>query len=162
MKIIAIDPGYERVGIAILEKKSGKKETVLYSDCFRTSPKLNHSARVALIGGEIKRIIELYLPSKMAIEKLFFTTNQKTAMLVSEARGAIIYEGSKNNLEIKEFTPLEVKVAVTGYGRSDKKQVILMVEKLVVLNKNIKYDDEYDAVAVGITFFASQKSKNLA
>ena len=159
MRIIAIDPGYEKVGVAVLEKKDGKREEVLYSDCLRTSPKMRHSDRVSSIGGEIKKIIDIYKPEKMAIESLFFSTNQKTVMLVSEARGAIIYEGSKNGLEIEEFTPLQVKIAVTGYGRSEKKQVISMVEKLVSINKKIKHDDEYDAIAVGLTCFACQNSK---
>lgn len=159
MKIIAIDPGYERVGVAILEKKDGKREEVLYSDCLRTSPKMHHSDRISSIGSEIKKIIATYKPEKMAIESLFFSTNQKTIMLVSEARGAIIYEGARNGLEIKEFTPLQVKIAVTGYGRSEKKQVISMVEKLVSINKKIKYDDEYDAIAVGLTYFACHNSK---
>ena len=159
MKIIAIDPGYEKVGVAVLEKRDDKREEVLYSDCLRTSPKMRHSERVSSIGGEIKKIIDIYKPEKMAIESLFFSTNQKTVMLVSEARGAIIYEGSKNGLEIIEFTPLQVKIAVTGYGRSEKKQVISMVEKLVSINKKIKHDDEYDAIAVGLTCFACQNSK---
>ena len=159
MKIIAIDPGYEKVGVAVLEKKDGKKEEVLYSDCLRTSPKMRHNDRVSSIGSEIKKIIDIYKPEKMAIESLFFSTNQKTVMLVSEARGAIIYEGSKNGLEIIEFTPLQVKIAVTGYGRSEKKQVISMVEKLVSINKKIKHDDEYDAIAVGLTCFACRKFK---
>lgn len=159
MKIIAIDPGYEKVGVAVLEKKDGKREEVLYSNCLRTSSKMRHSDRVASIGIEIKKIIDVYKPEKMAIENLFFSTNQKTVMLVSEARGAIIYEGSRSGLEIMEFTPLQVKIAVTGYGRSEKKQVISMVEKLVLVNKKIKYDDEYDAIAVGLTCFAFQNSK---
>ena len=159
MIIIAIDPGYEKVGVAVLEKKDGRREEVLYSDCLRTFPKMPHSERVSCICNEIKKIIDLYKPKKMAIESLFFSTNQKTVMLVSEARGAIIYEGSKNGLEIEEFTPLQVKIAVTGYGRSEKKQVISMVEKLIFVNKKIKHDDEYDAIAVGLTCFASQNSK---
>lgn len=160
MKIIAIDPGYEKVGVAVLEKKDGKCEEILYSDCLRTSPKMRHSDRVSSIGNEIKKIIDIYRPEIMAIENLFFSTNQKTAMLVSEARGVIIYEGARNGLKIKEFTPLQVKIAVTGYGRSEKKQVISMVEKLVPVNKKIKYDDEYDAIAVGLTCFACKNSKN--
>lgn len=160
MKIIAIDPGYEKVGVAVLEKNNGKREEVLYSDCLRTSPKMSHGDRVSFIGSKIKKIIDTYKPEKMAIESLFFSTNQKTVMLVSEARGVIIYEGSKSGLEIIEFTPLQVKIAVTGYGRSEKKQVISMVEKLVLINKNVKYDDEYDAIAVGLTCFACKNSKN--
>lgn len=162
MKIIAIDPGYERVGIAILEKDSGKpysgssgKEELLFSECFITSTKEKHEDRLRLIGEEIEKIIKEYKPEAMGIETLFFKTNAKTAMKVSEARGVIMYEAAKNNLKIVEFTPLQIKVAVTGYGKSDKGQVLEMVKRLIKIKKPIKYDDEYDAVAVGLTFFAS-------
>ena len=153
MKIIAIDPGYERLGIAILEKKSGKEE-LIFSECFRTSTKETHENRLRLIGGEIEKIIKKYQPEAMGIETLFFKTNAKTAMKVSEARGVIMYEAAKNNLEIEEFTPLQIKVAVTGYGKSEKEQVTAMVKRLIKINQPIKYDDEYDAIAVGLTFFA--------
>jgi crossover junction endodeoxyribonuclease RuvC len=153
MRIIAIDPGYERVGIAILEKGTGK-ETLLFSACFKTSTKEKHEDRLRLIGEEIEKIIKKYKPEAMGIETLFFKTNAKTAMKVSEARGVIMYEASKNNLKIMEFSPLQIKVAVTGYGKSDKEQVTEMVKRLIKITEPIKYDDEYDAIAVGLTFFA--------
>jgi len=153
MKIIAIDPGYERLGIAILEKTNGK-EILLFSECFITSTKEKHEDRLGLIGGEIEKIIKKYQPEAMVIETLFFKTNAKTAMKVSEARGVMLYEAAKNNLKLVEFTPLQIKVAVTGYGKSGKDQVTEMVKKLIKINQPIKYDDEYDAIAVGLTFFA--------
>ena len=94
----------------------------------------------------------------MAIEKLFFTTNQKTAMGVSEARGVIIYEGSKTGLKIFEYTPLQIKIAVTGYGKADKSQVLFMVKKLIKIDDSIKSDDEIDAIAIGLTAFAHQRT----
>jgi crossover junction endodeoxyribonuclease RuvC len=155
MRILGIDPGYERVGIAILEKNPGqKKETVLYSDCFKTSPKLPHNGRLLLIGIEVKRIIEKYNPETIAVEKLFFNDNQKTAMLVSEARGVIVYEASQKALAVCEYTPLEVKMAITGYGRGTKNQVIEMVKKLAVMDKKTESDDEFDAIAIALTCFA--------
>lgn len=155
MKIIAIDPGYERLGIAILEKKEGQKETLLFSECFQTSSKLPHYQRLGNIYKRIEEILKEYKPKYLAIENLFFNTNQKTAMMVSEARGTIISLCVAKNLEVKEFTPLQIKSAVTGHGRSDKNSVIKMIPLLIKINKKIKHDDEYDAIAVGLTFFAT-------
>ena len=158
MKIISIDPGYERVGIAILEKNPGdKKETVVYSECFKTSAKLPFQERLLLIGEHLEKIIKKYEPKNMAIEKLFFENNQKTAMGVSEARGAMIYICKKNKINVFEYTPLQIKSAVTGYGKADKGMVMDMVPKLVFMKKETKSDDELDAVAIGITCIASEK-----
>ena len=159
MKIIAIDPGYERVGIAILEK-SNSKEILLFSECFKTLATKSSEERLRLIGQEISKLIKKYQPETLAIENLFFKNNAKTAMKVSEARGVILYEAAKNGLEVMEFTPLQIKVAVTGYGKSDKDQVTAMVKKLITINESIKYDDEYDAIAVGLTYFACYKTIN--
>jgi crossover junction endodeoxyribonuclease RuvC len=158
MRIIAIDPGYERVGIAVLEKGSGKEE-LLFSECFKTLTTEKHEDRLRLIGEEIEKIIKEYKPEALAIETLFFKTNAKTAMKVSEARGVILYEAAKNNLKVAEFTPLQIKVAVTGYGKSDKEQVIFMVEKLIKITQPVKYDDEYDAIACGLTYFACHRTE---
>lgn len=154
MRIIAIDPGLERVGIAILDKERGGKETLVFSECFKTKSSLTLSERLNLIGVHLNEIILEYKPEALAIESLFFTTNQKTAMVVSQARGVIIYEGAKNNLPIYEYTPLQIKVAVTGYGKATKTQVDSMVQKLILISKKIKSDDEMDAVAIGLTCFA--------
>jgi len=156
MRIISVDPGYERLGIAILEKENGK-EILLFSECFKTSTKLLHSERLHLIGKELEKIIKEYKPKVLVVETLFFAKNQKSAMQVAEARGVIMYEGKRNNLEIFEYSPMAVKIAVTGYGKSDKIQVTEMVKKLIKIKKIIKHDDEYDAIAVGLTFFATQK-----
>jgi crossover junction endodeoxyribonuclease RuvC len=156
MRIIAIDPGYERLGIAILEKNQ-KKEKLIFSECFKTSAKLPHAERLNLIGGEVEKIIREYEPGMLAIETLFFAKNQKTAIQVSEARGTILYVAAKNGLAVKELMPNEIKVAVTGYGASDKKQIEAMVPKLITIDKEIQYDDEYDAIAVGLAFFAIHK-----
>src|SRR3989339_137290 len=156
MRIISIDPGYERLGIAVLEKERGQKETLLFSECFKTSAKLPHNGRLALIGDRIKEIIKKYKPEALATEKLFFSGNQKTAMLVAEARGVILYSGSSLGLEVFEYTPNEVKIAITGYGRSEKRQMIDMVKKLIVVNSKTNSDDEFDAIAIGLTHFAIQ------
>lgn len=158
MKILAVDPGYERLGIAILEKKRGGKETLLYSECFRTAKDQPHATRLAGIGTRVANIISEYTPEALAIETLFITTNQKTAMYVSEARGVMLYEAARAKLTVYEYTPLQIKVAVTGYGKSDKKQVMFMTEKLIAMPPKKRLDDEYDAIAVGLTCFASIKS----
>ena len=101
MKLLAIDPGYERVGIAILEKEKGGTEFLVYSDCFKTSAKIPFHERITLIGIEVERVIKKYKPTALAIEKLYLTTNQKTAMQVAEARGVIIYSSSKLGLFMK-------------------------------------------------------------
>ncbi len=159
MKILAIDPGYERLGIAVLEKIQGeKKEILIYSDCFKTSAKLPHPERLALIGKEVGRIISEFNPEALSIETLYFSNNQKTALLVAEARGVTLYEASRVGLPITEINPMEIKVAVTGYGKSDKKDIIKMIPMLLKVEKDIKHDDEYDAIACGLAFFATQKS----
>jgi len=164
MKIITIDPGYERVGIAVLEKSHvatamRDKEVLLFSECFVTKTTEKHEERLRLIGEEIEKIIKKYRPEAMGIETLFFKTNAKTAMKVSEARGVIMYEAAKKGLTVMEYTPLQIKVAVTGYGKSDKEQVTEMVKKLIKIEKILKYDDEYDAIAVGLTFFACYRNR---
>jgi crossover junction endodeoxyribonuclease RuvC len=159
MKIIAIDPGYERLGIAILEKDFGK-EKLIFSECFKTLATDKHEERLSQIGEEIEKIIGQYKPEAMSIETLFFKTNAKTAMKVSEARGVILYTAAQNALKIAEFTPLQIKVAVTGYGKSDKEQVVEMVKRLIKINKTIKHDDEYDAIACGLTYFACNQVDN--
>ena len=162
MKLISIDPGYERLGIAVIEKSpQGKtlgKEVLIFSECFKTSNKLPHHERLALIGNRVKEVIKKWKPEALATEKLFFSGNQKTALLVAEARGVILYTGSWLGLEIFEYTPNEVKIAITGYGRSEKKQMIDMVKKLIVLPPSLMLrraeDDEFDAIAIGLTHFA--------
>ncbi len=158
MKIIGIDPGYERVGIAVLEKnKTDRKENVLYSNCFKTNAKMSLDERIFLIGKEIEKVIKEFSPEVMAIEKLFFENNAKTAMGVSEARGAIVFVAQNLGLKVLQYTPLQIKSAVTGYGKADKSAVHMMVHKLVTLPKEVKQDDEIDAVAVAITGFATER-----
>ncbi|PCI20460.1 crossover junction endodeoxyribonuclease RuvC [Candidatus Wolfebacteria bacterium] len=165
MKILSIDPGYERVGIAILEKnintpvaRGQKPEALIYSSCFKTDAALLLTERISLIGNEINRVIKKYSPDALAIETLFFTVNKKTAMGVAEARGVIMYECSQAHLKIFEYTPLQIKIAVTSYGKSTKDQVIMMTKKLITMDESITSDDEIDAIAIGLTCFAHEKS----
>lgn len=157
MKIIAIDPGFERIGIAVLEKSEKGKDILLYSDCFKTKASLPFYDRIHNIGKETERIIKKYKPKAISIEKLYFTNNQKTAMGVAEARGVIIYEAKKNGLLVFEYTPPQIKIAVTGYGNADKKMVISMVPKLINIDKITNSDDELDAIAIGLTCLACER-----
>ena len=156
MRILGIDPGYERLGIAILEKnqKNNSKEQVIFSECFKTSAKLEFSERLKLIGEEVKKIIKEYRPEVLAIETLFLNTNQKTVMHVAEARGVVMYEASCAGLKIFEASPPQIKIATTGYGRASKEQIIKMVKILVEIDNLKKSDDELDAIAIALTAFA--------
>jgi crossover junction endodeoxyribonuclease RuvC len=154
MRILSIDPGYERLGIAIVEKKQKGKEVLIHSECFKTLAKDPHPTRLGQIHNKIIEIIETYKPDTLSIETLFFQNNAKTAMQVAETRGTIISICAARGLSVAEFSPLQIKAAVTGNGRSDKEQMIKMVPMLLKIDKPIKHDDEYDAIACGLTYFA--------
>ena len=158
MRILGIDPGFERLGIAVLEKNKNDKERMIFSECFKTSAKLPFAERLNLIGQEIKKVVKEYKPEVLAIETLFLNTNQKTVMRVAEARGVVMYEAAQAGLKIFEATPLQIKVATTGYGRADKEQMIKMVKILVKIDELKKSDDEMDAVAIALTALAHLKS----
>lgn len=153
MRVIAIDPGYDRCGVAIIERQKNR-EHVVFSTCIETNKKDVFEKRLLEVGLRIEKIIEEHKPQHMALESLYFTNNQKTAMHVAEVRGAIQYIAGLHNLPIHEYTPNQVKLAVTGSGRADKKQMISMINRLVIVKKNIAHDDEYDAIGVGITCLA--------
>ncbi len=159
-RILGIDPGYERLGVAILEKNKGdKKERVLFSECFKTSAKLNFSERLFLIGEEVKKVINKYKPEVLSIETLFLNTNQKTVMKVAEARGVVVYEAVSAGLKIFEASPPQIKIATTGYGRANKEQITKMVKILVDIEKSKTSDDELDAIAIALTALACLKMK---
>lgn len=152
MRILGIDPGFERLGIAVLEKNKGEiREKIIFSECFKTSPKIEFSERLVKVGKEIQKVIKKYKPEILAIETLFFTANQKTAMKVSEARGVVVYECANANMKVFEASPLEIKMSVTGHGKADKKQVIKMVKMILGMKEGKDSDDELDAIAVALT-----------
>jgi crossover junction endodeoxyribonuclease RuvC len=161
MKIIGIDPGYDRVGMAVVEKTSSReKETLVHSECFTTSSKTKIYERLGSVGLRVRDLIEKYKPDALAMETLFITKNQKTAMHVSEARGIIAYEAHLHKIPIFEYSPLQIKIAVTGHGKSDKIQVTKMISLLIKIPPEKKpaemLDDEYDAIAVALTCLASE------
>lgn len=153
-RVLGVDPGFDRIGIAVLEK-----DRVLYSCCIETNRKLPHSERLLEIGRAIRKIIKKWKPDDLAIESLFFNQNITNAIKVSEARGVVIYEATQSGLEICEYSPQAVKIAVTGYGKASKSQILTMVKKLVTLpDKSRKMlDDEVDAIALCITHLATKK-----
>ncbi|MDB5187874.1 MAG: ruvC [Candidatus Kaiserbacteria bacterium] len=157
MKVLAIDPGYGRCGIAVVEKNGGDRERVIYSNCIETSSKDAFPERLAAIVTECLHIFEEYGPDTFAIEKLFFTNNQKTAMQVAEVRGALIALAATRDIPVSEYTPMQVKSATAGWGGADKQQIIQTVRMLVHIEKEIKHDDEYDAIAIGITHLAHSR-----
>lgn len=153
MLVLGIDPGYDRLGLAVIEQKNGQLE-LLYSDCFVTDKKVGFSSRLLAIGEEIERVLMTWSPQVVATEKLFFTVNQKTALMVAESRGVITYLSAKYGLPLAEYTPLEIKTTITGYGSADKKQMIEMIPRLIKIKKSIKHDDESDAIGVALTHLA--------
>ena len=153
MRVLAIDPGYGRCGVAVLKKEHGKEKYV-YSDCIETSPSLAFDERLAAVADECARLIKRHSPDALAMERLFLSTNQKTAMHVAEVRGALLHVAASAGIPTFEYTPGQIKSATTGSGRADKKQITAMIHLLLKFEKKIKHDDEYDAIAVGITHLA--------
>ena len=161
MRILGIDPGFDRLGIAIVDKDEKGKETLVYSECFETNKKDSFSERLFIIGEKISLCIEEYKPEYTSIEKLYMTVNQKTAMNVAEARGVIIYESQKASIPIYEFTPMEIKMAVTGFGRATKNDVAKMVPNLISIENKKMKDDEIDAIAIALTLSATIRYRNI-
>jgi crossover junction endodeoxyribonuclease RuvC len=162
LKVLAIDPGYERLGVAVLEKDnsstSKNKEVLIFSECFKTSSTLEHTERLFLIGQKVEEMILKYNPKFLATEKLFFSNNKKTAMMVAEARGIILYVAKKHGLKIIELHPNAIKIAITGSGNADKKAIYFMAKKLIKMPETKMVDDEVDAICIGLTLFATPGS----
>jgi crossover junction endodeoxyribonuclease RuvC len=160
LKIVAFDPGFERLGAAVVEKAGGK-EALVHSECIRTDAKTPFPDRLALLGKAAESLIKKHKPGAVALEKIYFEKNAKTAMQVAAVVGVLAYVAAKNGLPVYEYTPLEVKAATTGYGRSDKAAVAAMVFKLLGIKAlpagRQGLDDELDAIAIGLTCLASAK-----
>lgn len=148
MRVLAIDPGFDRLGIAVLEGDPSKPVHV-WSDCV-IPPKGTAAERLSVVYAAVSDAITEYSPDSLAIETLFFSVNVKSALGVAEARGAILAAAGKANIPVQEFSPQEVKLAVTGYGAADKAAVANMIPKLIRLPEKKRLDDELDAIAVGI------------
>lgn len=149
MIILGIDPGYAIVGYGVLEY-SNNHFTVLDYGAITTPAGMDFNRRLEIIHDELELIILKHKPECMAIEKLFYNTNAKTVIDVAQARGVILYTAQKHGVEVSEYTPLQVKQSVVGYGRAEKKQVQEMMRIMLKLEKVPKPDDTADALAMAI------------
>jgi crossover junction endodeoxyribonuclease RuvC len=149
-RILGIDPGFGRVGYGIIEAGANKEWKYIAHGCIETSGQDEFIDRLAQVHQEISKLIKEFSPSRMAIEELFFFKNQKTAMDVGQARGVILLCAVESKLPVDEYTPLQVKQAMTGYGRAEKEQMQKLVAMLLGLKEEIKSDDAADALAVAL------------
>ncbi len=149
MIILGIDPGLAIVGWGVVEYRNSRFRTVAYG-AINTPAGIPTEERLSMIYDGMMHLIEAYRPEAMAVEELFFTNNITTGIRVAEARGVILLAARQKHLTIQEYTPLQVKQAVVGYGRAEKKQVIAMVTTLLGLEKPPKPDDTADALAIAI------------
>jgi crossover junction endodeoxyribonuclease RuvC len=161
MRILGIDPGIGRCGWGVIDSQ-GSKLTVQGYGCIETSSKKETPERLTEIYAEISKLIKTYKPEAMGIEELFFNTNAKTAFVVGQARGVILLAASQSKLEIAIYTPLQVKMSLTGYGRAEKSQIGKMVKTLLNLKEIPKPDDTADALAVALAHAFSNKYTKLA
>lgn len=161
MKILGIDPGLGRTGWAIVDEVSGKLSTNEFG-CFETDKSQSEPERLKLIFDELNKIIRKYNPEVLSIEKLFFNKNVTSALSVGQARGVVLLAAMNSGLVISEYTPLQVKIAVTGYGRADKSQMGHMIKSIFSLKSIPTPDDTADALAIGLTHAVSYKIRNLA
>lgn len=149
MRILGIDPGFAIVGWGVIEY-SGSKFKVIGYGSIETPAHIPMEERLLMINRGIEELISTYRPEVMAVEELFFNTNITTGIRVAEARGVIVMKAHSMGVKIAEYTPLQVKQAVVGYGRAEKKQVIAMVTRLLNLEKPPKPDDTADALAIAV------------
>ena len=150
MRILGIDPGYAIVGFGVIDYDGYNYKVVDYG-VIESSKDEAMPVRMAIVYNGVSELIEKYKPDCMAVEELFFFKNQKTIVPVAEARGVILLAGINNNANIFEYTPLQIKQALTGNGRAEKAQIQYMVTALLGLKSIPKPDDAADALAVAIT-----------
>ena len=160
MRVLGIDPGIAIVGYSILDFENNKFKLIEYG-CVTTSSTSPLTERLKFIYTEMENIIREFKPQDMAIEELFFNKNVKTAITVAQARGVEILSGINNGLTVYEYTPLQVKQGIVGYGRADKFQVQQSVKNLLRLDHIPKPDDAADAIAIAICHCFSNKFKDL-
>ena len=149
VRILGLDPGIAIVGWGVIDSENFKYKPIAY-DSIMTAAGLPVEERLSQIYSALSEIMEKYRPEVMAVEELFWNTNQKTGIVVAEARGVILLCAKQHGIPIAEYTPLQVKQAVVGYGRAEKRQVITMVTSLLKLEKPPKPDDTADALALAV------------
>jgi crossover junction endodeoxyribonuclease RuvC len=161
MRVIGIDPGTAIVGFGIIDYIDKKYKVIEYG-CIYTPKELPMEKRITKIYDELDILLKKYKPTNMAVEDLFYFKNSKTVISVGQARGVILLCGEKNNIPQSSYTPLQVKIGITGYGRAEKKQVQLMVQRILGLKDIPKPDDAADALAIAITHINGLNSNYLA
>lgn len=161
MIILGIDPGIATTGFGVIKKTDEDIETLDYG-CIETLPGLKMGDRLKIINNELNKIIKKYQPEMMAVENLFFFKNLKTVMPVSQAKGVILFTAAKKRIPVVEFTPLQVKMTITGYGKAEKKQVQRMVQTMLCLEEKPKdkakrKDDATDALGIALCYALKSK-----
>ncbi len=151
MRILGIDPGFGRVGYGVIEQVNGNDWKAVAFGCIETSPKKKFVDRLLEVRNELVALIKKYRPARVAVEELFFFKNVKTAIEVGQARGVILLTAVESGLPVDEFTPLQVKQSMTGYGRAEKGQMQKIVATILGIKEKIKSDDAADALAVALT-----------
>ena len=160
MVIIGLDPGIAILGYGVIEYKGNKFKVIDYG-AITTEPKYTFPERLKILYDELSELLDKYDPEVVAIEELFFNKNVKTAIAVGQARGVQVLAAINKGVELYEYTPLQVKQGVVGYGRAQKKQVQEMVKILLNLEKIPKPDDVADALAVAICHAHSGNFKDI-
>ncbi len=158
MKILGIDPGYAIVGYGVIDYEKTRFTTLSYG-AITTLADMEFTYRIKVIYDDVTTIIAKYRPDAMAIEKLYFTTNQKTAISVAQARGVIMLAAINQGVQVYEYTPLQVKQSVVGYGKAQKSQVMEMTKNILGLQKVPRPDDTADALAIAICHAHSSGSR---
>ncbi len=157
MRVLGIDPGTAIVGYGIVDYEKGKFQIVDYG-CIYTAKDLPMEDRLVKIHEELSILIEKYRPEEMAVEELFYFKNNKTVISVGQARGVIVLTGRLHGLQMHAYTPLQVKMGITGYGRAEKKQIQQMVQRFLGLKEIPKPDDAADALAIAINHIHTKTS----
>lgn len=147
--ILGLDPGIADTGVGIIKVEGHKLSCIFYTS-IKTSAKLPLADRLSILNIELDRLIKKYRPQVISVEELFFCKNVKTALVVGQARGVLLLTAKQNNLPIFEFTPLQVKQAVSSYGKAGKEQVQKMVKLILNLKELPRPDDAADALAIAI------------
>lgn len=161
IRILGIDPGFGRLGYGVIEQRGPDWVSLDYG-CIETSPKKTFVERILQIHNELNVIISKYKPTRAGVEELFFYKNVTTAVQVGQARGVVLLTLCQAKIPIDEFTPLEVKQAITGYGRAEKGQIQAMVIMLLKLKVKKIQDDAADALAIALTSGAMSKISRLS
>jgi len=158
--ILGIDPGTARCGLGVIEKKGSALKVVSYG-LIESDKDRPQAERLEVVFVEVTRAIKKHKPDVVAVEKLFFSRNVKTAMSVGEARGVILLCAQLAGVEIREYSPMEVKMALTGYGMADKNQVLQMTKAILKMKETPKPDDVADALAIAVCCAGSSKMEEI-